>query len=48
MSKMKGSTYFAKLLKENGTTHVFYQDALLPQTIKEMNEWYAAFQRGSL
>lgn len=35
---MKGSVYFAKLLKENGTTHVFYQDALLPQTIKDMND----------
>lgn len=35
---MKGSMYFAKLLKENGTTHVFYQDALLPQTIKDMND----------
>ena len=35
---MKGSVYFAKLLKENGTTHVFYQDAVLPQTIKDMND----------
>jgi len=33
---MKGSVYFAKLLKEYGTTHVFYQDAVLPQTIKDM------------
>ena len=35
---MKGSEYFSKLLKENGTTHVFYQDAVLPQTIKDMND----------
>jgi len=35
---MKGSVYFAKLLKEYGTTHVFYQDAVLPQTIKDMND----------
>ncbi|MGI6169523.1 MAG: thiamine pyrophosphate-binding protein, partial [Christensenellales bacterium] len=36
MEKLKGAEYLAKLIKDNGTTHIFYQDAILAATIRKL------------
>lgn len=36
--QMAGYEYLARLLKENGTTHVFHIEAMLRMTIKELEE----------
>ncbi|NLW78268.1 MAG: thiamine pyrophosphate-binding protein [Ruminococcaceae bacterium] len=36
--KLNGADYLAKLIQDNGTTHIFYQDAILTTTIRKLKE----------